>query len=62
MKEMIVFDVEWQEREKALTVGELIAILKTYDENTPVVATWEGVYSPLLEKHLAVHDARDEYL
>jgi hypothetical protein len=62
MKKMLVFDVEWQETEKALTAGELINILKNYDEDTPVAATWEGVHSPLLLENLSVHDAREEYL
>lgn len=61
MREMIVFDVEWQDNEKALTAGELIDILKEYDKDTPVAATWEGVYSPLLARRISTDPVYGEY-
>lgn len=39
---------------KTTTVGEMIDLLRQFDESLPVLATWEGTYCPIDSSILAV--------
>jgi len=47
-----------------MTVGELREHLKQYDENLPVIATWEGQGKAVLAENISVErwEGRDELI
>jgi len=49
---------------KALTVSELIDLLKQYPKDMPCFATWEGVIAPIQSEYIEVSRHWDigEYL